>query len=103
MPGPLKRADADPVPNGRIGSAQARFNLLKQEQSRRKQAMGYASIEPELLVRQAPSPVTPMPTQVRSTGGGYFYAVDDWARLDRFLLWGTEEGTYAAGGMRPTL
>ncbi|MFM8454292.1 MAG: TROVE domain-containing protein [Gammaproteobacteria bacterium] len=36
----------------------------------------------------------PMPGQVPNNAGGYYYAVDDWARLDRFLILGTEAGTY---------
>lgn len=36
----------------------------------------------------------PLPGQVPNNAGGYFYAVDDWALLDRFLVLGTEAGTY---------
>lgn len=36
----------------------------------------------------------PMPGQIANNAGGYYYAVDDWARLDRFLILGTEAGTY---------
>jgi 60 kDa SS-A/Ro ribonucleoprotein len=32
--------------------------------------------------------------QVRNTAGGYAWAVDDWSRLDRFLVLGSEGGTY---------
>src|SRR5215471_11794635 len=32
--------------------------------------------------------------QVRNAGGGYSWAVDDWTRLDRFLILGAEGGTY---------
>jgi 60 kDa SS-A/Ro ribonucleoprotein len=32
--------------------------------------------------------------QVRMRSGGYGWAVDDWVRLDRFLVLGTEGGTY---------
>ena len=32
--------------------------------------------------------------QVQNTAGGYAWAVDDWARLDRFLVLGSEGGTY---------
>lgn len=35
--------------------------------------------------------------QVRNRAGGYVFAVDDWTRLDRFLVLGTEGGTYYAG------
>ncbi|MBP7253328.1 MAG: TROVE domain-containing protein [Alphaproteobacteria bacterium] len=36
----------------------------------------------------------PLPGQVPNNAGGYFYAVDDWTLLDRFLVLGTEAGTY---------
>src|SRR5205809_3822436 len=32
--------------------------------------------------------------QVPNSGGGYAWAVDDWVRLDRFLILGAEQGTY---------
>lgn len=38
----------------------------------------------------------PMPGQIPNSAGGFYYAIDDWARLDRFLILGTEAGTYYA-------
>lgn len=35
--------------------------------------------------------------QVQNAAGGYAWAVDDWQRLDRFLILGTEGGTYYVG------
>lgn len=35
--------------------------------------------------------------QVLNAAGGYAWAVDHWARLDRFLVLGTEGGTYYIG------
>src|SRR5688572_9938016 len=32
--------------------------------------------------------------QVRNSAGGYVWDVDDWKRLDRFLILGSEGGTY---------
>src|SRR6266513_3610906 len=34
--------------------------------------------------------------QVRNSGGGYSWQVDDWTRLDRFLILGAEGGSYYA-------
>src|SRR5258706_11451678 len=34
--------------------------------------------------------------QVPNSAGGYAYAVDDWKRLDRFLILGSEGGSYYA-------
>ncbi|HXU01862.1 MAG TPA: TROVE domain-containing protein [Polyangia bacterium] len=38
----------------------------------------------------------PGTSQVRNDNGGYVWAVDDWARLDRFLILGCEGGTFYA-------
>ena len=32
--------------------------------------------------------------QARNSAGGYAWAVDDWMRLRRFLILGTEGGSY---------
>lgn len=32
--------------------------------------------------------------QVRNAAGGHVFPIDDWARLDRFLILGSERGTY---------
>ena len=36
----------------------------------------------------------PYSTQVPNSAGGYAWQVDDWTRLDRFLILGAEGGTY---------
>jgi 60 kDa SS-A/Ro ribonucleoprotein len=36
----------------------------------------------------------PDSNQVRNSGGGFSWEVDDWTRLDRFLILGAEGGTY---------
>jgi 60 kDa SS-A/Ro ribonucleoprotein len=38
----------------------------------------------------------PGSSQVPNSAGGYSFAVDDWTRLDRFLVLGTEGGSYYA-------
>src|SRR5690348_9639513 len=45
--------------------------------------------------RQTPQ-YEPIPgsKQVPNNAGGYAFAVDDWARLDRFLVLGAEGGSY---------
>jgi 60 kDa SS-A/Ro ribonucleoprotein len=45
---------------------------------------------------QATSQSQPIPgtTQVPNSAGGYAWKVDDWMRLDRFLVLGSEGGTY---------
>jgi 60 kDa SS-A/Ro ribonucleoprotein len=37
------------------------------------------------------------PQQVANSAGGYSFPLDDWGRLDRFLILGTEGGTYYIG------
>jgi 60 kDa SS-A/Ro ribonucleoprotein len=48
------------------------------------------------LGRQATPQAEPIPgsTQVPNSAGGYAWAVDPWKRFDRFLIFGTERGTY---------
>src|SRR3989454_1882173 len=55
-------------------------------------AINYAKI----FNRRATPQSQPIPgsTQVRNSGGGYSWEVDDWTRLDRFLILGAEGGTY---------
>ena len=55
-------------------------------------AINYA----KLFNRRATPQSQPIPdsNQVRNSGGGYSSAVDDWTRLDRFLILGAEGGTY---------
>src|SRR5262249_41257938 len=43
-----------------------------------------------------PEPI-PGSRQVPNSAGGFAFAVDDWARLDRFLVLGAEGGSYYAG------
>lgn len=58
-------------------------------------AINYA----KLFNRRATPQSQPNPgsTQVANSGGGYSWAVDDWARLDRFLILGAEGGTFYIG------
>ena len=48
------------------------------------------------LRRTATPQAEPIPgsAQVANSAGGYAWAVDDWKRFDRFLILGTERGTY---------
>src|SRR5436190_17841497 len=58
-------------------------------------AINYAKI----FSRRATPQSQPIPgsNQVRNSGGGYSWQVDDWTRLDRFLILGAEGGTYYIG------
>jgi len=40
---------------------------------------------------------------VKDSAGGYAFPVDDWGRLDRFLILGTEGGTYYIGERKLTI
>jgi len=54
--------------------------------------------------RQTPQAM-PMPGagQVPNAAGGYAWAVDDWAQMDRFLVLGSEGGTYYIGERKLTV
>lgn len=41
--------------------------------------------------------------EVKNSAGGFVFAVDAWAQLDRFLILGTENGTYYASEQKLTL
>ena len=58
-------------------------------------AINYA----KLFNRRSTPQSQPIPgsTQVRNSGGGYSWEVDDWTRFDRFLILGAEGGTYYIG------
>lgn len=43
-----------------------------------------------------PTQREPLQGQVMNNAGGFVYAIDDWARVDRFLILGSEGGTYYA-------
>jgi 60 kDa SS-A/Ro ribonucleoprotein len=45
----------------------------------------------------------PGSNQVRNSAGGYSWAVDDWKRLDRFLILGSEGGSYYASERKLTV
>lgn len=48
----------------------------------------------QLNQRQTPQTEQAHPDQVRNAAGGYVFQLDDWARLDRFLILGVDAGTY---------
>jgi 60 kDa SS-A/Ro ribonucleoprotein len=51
-----------------------------------------------------PTPQTePLPGQVANSAGGFTFAVDDWSRLDRFLILGAEGGSYYVSERKLTL
>jgi len=58
-------------------------------------AINYA----RLFNRRVTPQSQPIPgsTQVRNSNSGYSWQVDDWTRLDRFLILGAEGGTYYIG------
>ena len=55
-------------------------------------AINYA----RLFNRRVTPQSQPIPgsAQIRNSGGGYSWGVDDWTRFDRFLILGAEGGTY---------
>jgi len=66
---------------------------LKNYSERRKGKVNRVANYVEHIV--APTPQTEaLPGQVKNSAGGFSYTVDCWARLDRFLILGSEGGTY---------
>ena len=56
-----------------------------------------------LFLRAAATPQSqPIANTVRNSAAGYVFAVDDWTRLDRFLILGSEGGSYYAGERKLT-
>ena len=57
------------------------------------------------FLTRTPPQSEPIPgsAQVPNSAGGYAWAVDDWARLDRFLILGAEGGSYYASERKLTL
>jgi 60 kDa SS-A/Ro ribonucleoprotein len=58
-------------------------------------ALNYAKLFNRRITPQS-QPI-PGSTQVANSAGGYSWEVDDWTRLDRFLILGAEGGTYYIG------
>jgi 60 kDa SS-A/Ro ribonucleoprotein len=57
-------------------------------------------------VAAEPEPIPqsePLPATVPNSAGGHAFPVDDWTRLDRFLILGSEGGSYYAAERRLTL
>ncbi|TAL29038.1 MAG: TROVE domain-containing protein [Phenylobacterium sp.] len=44
-----------------------------------------------------------LPGQIANSAGGFSFAVDDWTRLDRFLILGSEGGSYYAAERKLTI
>lgn len=55
-----------------------------------------AHLQPSSQAESAPT------DQVQNHAGGFVFTVDDWARLDRFLVLGAEGGTYYVGERKLT-
>ncbi len=54
--------------------------------------------------RKTPQSETiPGKTMIKNEAGGYVFPVDDWKRLDRFLILGSEGGTYYASEKKLTI
>lgn len=55
----------------------------------------------EISTRRTPQ-TKPLDGQVANSAGGYSYEIDDWARLHRFLVLGSEGGSYYASESKLT-
>lgn len=59
--------------------------------------MSYLSDAPSKRKTPQSEAIPGRPEMVANRAGGYVFAVDEWTRLERFLILGTEGGTYYAG------
>jgi len=59
----------------------------------------YGSIKPSV---PQTSPHPDAPGQVENSAGGYVFQIDDFTRLERFLILGSSEGTYYVGATKLT-
>jgi 60 kDa SS-A/Ro ribonucleoprotein len=57
--------------------------------------MAYIKHTPNRILTPQNQPI-PGSEQVPNSAGGYAWTVDDWKRLDRFLILGSEGGSYYA-------
>ena len=57
---------------------------------------------PHVSLRQTPQSERADSAQVENQAGGYSYKASCWTRLDRFLILGTEGGTYYASARKAT-
>ena len=66
--------------------------------------MSYSNIIQKLFpsVKSQTAQTEPLPGQVPNHAGGYYYPVDDWTLLDRFLTLGSESGTYYVDAVKLT-
>jgi 60 kDa SS-A/Ro ribonucleoprotein len=74
------------------GASALSLCILHSQLITKTMALNYA----KLFNRRVTPQSRPIPgsTQVANSGGGYSWQVDDWTRLDRFLILGAEGGTY---------
>ena len=63
--------------------------------------MSYLKYFPNRNATPQSQPI-PGSNQVQNAAGGYAFAVDDWKRLDRFLVLGSEGGSYYASERKLT-
>src|SRR4051812_39420538 len=59
----------------------------------------------QLFNRKSTHQTQPIPGagQVQNSAGGYAWPVDAWTQLDRFLILGSEDGTYYIGERKLTV
>jgi len=59
--------------------------------------MNYLNEAVNAQITPQSQPLPDRPEQVRNSAGGFVWAVDNWTRLERFLILGSEQGSYYIG------
>src|SRR6201982_3366222 len=68
----------------------------------RKEVLDMSYLQRQSRLRTPQSAPIPGSTQVANSAGGFSWAVDCWARLRRFLILGSEGGSYYASEWKLT-
>jgi 60 kDa SS-A/Ro ribonucleoprotein len=89
-PPPGRRYGNRHRPQGRPFDVTFPFVLVDRRRNPKEAVMKYADIVSAGVPQAEPL----NQRQVRNSGGGFVFAIDDWARLDRFLVLGSDAPTY---------
>src|SRR5437773_786214 len=87
---PLSTRHYPPVVTRRVSS------WIPTSTTRRRAMFDFTKHYATRLARLVTPQAEPIPgtTQVPNSAGGYAWPVDEWTRFDRFLIFGSERGTY---------
>src|SRR5260370_14661620 len=71
-----------------------RHSFIRTKTFARRNFMRYLQTAFNTRKTRQSAPLADRPEQVQNSAGGYLWPVDNWMRLERFLILGSEGGTY---------